>query len=407
MKVNARIKAYLLVLLVLFLAANLMNKPEMNDNSAIPRSKISTHVAPPDSGDPISSSYGLADNSGYYKSHYFVWPAAKWEEATSKSKVCLLAQGGVDRIFWVVRQAEAFAGPVSMGIFVAGSEYAVAVEMVTYIRKCFPPVRDWVSFHIMYPADKPPKLSPSPKTFALNCSDPEGANRLFMSLRDSTEPMETHYPQNHMRNVARKACPCDYIHIVDIDMLATPRMAENLNGFLKTMETTKPCDKCIYVVPAYEVHESVKKYPDNKKELLELVHKGLAQVFHVKVYDRNQGNGRFPQHWEVEPTDEDASEYRVLYDIPNYQEFWEPLMVLPYTAPWHDERFVGFGFNRNSHMFELNCLGYKFNVLDRAFLVHRGFQTKHNYPARRYTQLAENRGRYASFKNEIRAKYGC
>lgn len=52
----------------------------------------------------------------------------------------------------------------------------------------------------------------------------------------------------------------------------------------------------------------------------------------------------------MEPTEEDTAEYRVLYDIPNYQEFWEPLMVLPYTAPWHDERFVGFGFNRNSHV---------------------------------------------------------
>ncbi|XP_042884097.1 beta-1,4-glucuronyltransferase 1-like [Penaeus japonicus] len=384
-----------------------MNRLELGDTAPAAHSNISPLLTPKGSRDPLAASYGLLDNSGYYKSHYFVWPGTHWEEATSKSKVCLLAQGGVDRIFWVVRQAEAFAGPVSMAVLVAGSEYAVALEMVSYMRRCFPAVRKWVSFHITYPAGKPPKLSPSPKTFPLNCSDPEQANRLLMGLRDDTEPMETHYPQNHMRNVARKACPCDYIHIVDIDMIATPHMAENLNGFLTTVERTAPCQKCIYVVPAYEVHKSVLKFPENKKELLELARKKLAQVFHAKVYGKNQGNGKFPERWEVEPAGGNSSEYRVLYDIPNYQEFWEPLMVLPYTAPWHDERFVGFGFNRNSHMFELNCAGYKFQVLDRAFLVHRGFQTKAHYPARRYSQLTENRYRYRSFKNEIIAKYKC
>ncbi|XP_042877317.1 beta-1,4-glucuronyltransferase 1-like [Penaeus japonicus] len=340
----------LLIFSTLFLFTILINKKEVKEKGPITHPNISPHVAPMDTRGVLSPSYGLLDNSGYYKNHYFVWPGTKWSEATSKSKVCLLTQGGVDRIFWVARQAEAFAGPVSVGLFVAGSEYAVASEMVTYMRKCFPAVREWVSFHITYPADSPPKPSPSPKTFSLNCSDPEQANRLLMSLRDETEPLETHYPQNHMRNVARRACPCDYIHIVDIDMLASPHMAENLNGFLSTMERTEPCVKCIYVVPVYEIHDSVQRFPENKKELLELERKNLAQVFHVKVYDRNQGNGRFPQRWEVDPTEEDTTEYRVLYDIPNYQEFWEPLMVLPYTAPWHDERFVGFGYNRNSHV---------------------------------------------------------
>lgn len=40
--------------------------------------------------------------------------------------------------------------------------------------------------------------------------------------------------------------------------------------------------------------------------------------------------------------------YREIHKITSYEEFWEPIMVLPREAPGYDERFVGFGFCRSS-----------------------------------------------------------
>ena len=70
---------------------------------------------------------------------------------------------------------------------------------------------------------------------------------------------------------------------LDIDMLVVPEMSESLNSFFDNDLDAARCQKCLFIVPIYEIHESVKNLPENKKALLQLIKKGLARRFHVKV----------------------------------------------------------------------------------------------------------------------------
>ncbi|XP_042877312.1 beta-1,4-glucuronyltransferase 1-like isoform X1 [Penaeus japonicus] len=369
-------------------------------------SNVSMSPSPTEPGDEmLSAAFGLIDKTGNYTNHPFVWAGSEWAAVTSDSRVCLTTHATVDRLFWVAWQAEAWSGPMSVSIFAPGSDYAVAAAMVSYLRRCFTIVHERVSFHLVHTRARPPKTSPHYEVYRLNCAEPEEANKALMGLRDKMEPKERRYPQNLMRNLARRTCPCDYTLTIDIDMLTPPYMAENMTGFLDTTKASATCWKCAYVIPVYELQDSVAYLPNDKMDLLRLILKGQARRYHEKVYAKNQGNSKL-ENWEVEPINASATEYRVLYNITTYEEFWEPILVLPFTAPLFDERFVGYGFTRSSQVYELHRRGYKFQVLDRAFLTHRGFQTTTNYSTLRYAQIEINKVRYQMFKRELHAQLG-
>lgn len=49
---------------------------------------------------------------------------------------------------------------------------------------------------------------------------------------------------------------------------------------------------------------------------------------------------------------------------------FEPYIVVNRNIPEYDTRFVGFGWNKVSHIMELEAIGYEFVVLPQAFIVH-------------------------------------
>lgn len=54
---------------------------------------------------------------------------------------------------------------------------------------------------------------------------------------------------------------------------------------------------------------------------------------------------------------------------------WEPdyepyVVVRKNIVPEYDNRFVGFGWNKVSHIMELEAQGYSFIVLPNAFIIH-------------------------------------
>lgn len=57
------------------------------------------------------------------------------------------------------------------------------------------------------------------------------------------------------------------------------------------------------------------------------------------------------------------------------QVLWEPdfepyIVVRASDIPEYDTRFVGFGWNKVSHIMELEALGFQWVVLPNAFVVH-------------------------------------
>ena len=49
---------------------------------------------------------------------------------------------------------------------------------------------------------------------------------------------------------------------------------------------------------------------------------------------------------------------------------FEPYLVARSDVARYDARFLGFGWNKVSHVMELHAQGYAFHVLPNAFVVH-------------------------------------
>ena len=50
---------------------------------------------------------------------------------------------------------------------------------------------------------------------------------------------------------------------------------------------------------------------------------------------------------------------------------FEPYIVVHSNVTQYDPRFMGFGWNKVSHIMELEAQKYKFIVLPNAFIVHK------------------------------------
>lgn len=54
----------------------------------------------------------------------------------------------------------------------------------------------------------------------------------------------------------------------------------------------------------------------------------------------------------------------------NWKPDYEPYIVVRNDVVQYDERFVGFGWNKVSHIMELEAQDYEFMVLPDVFIVH-------------------------------------
>lgn len=54
----------------------------------------------------------------------------------------------------------------------------------------------------------------------------------------------------------------------------------------------------------------------------------------------------------------------------NWEQDFEPYVVVRRDVPEFDLRFAGFGWNKVSHTMELEAQNYQFIVLPNAFVVH-------------------------------------
>ncbi|CAG5098128.1 Oidioi.mRNA.OKI2018_I69.XSR.g15393.t1.cds [Oikopleura dioica] len=77
----------------------------------------------------------------------------------------------------------------------------------------------------------------------------------------------------------------------------------------------------------------------------------------------------------------------------NYQsetnlKSWEPFYIARRSVPLFDERFKQYGFDRIEQICELHVAGYRFSVLNNAFLVHDGWKEAH--AAARMTETFRN-----------------
>ncbi|XP_054707673.1 beta-1,4-glucuronyltransferase 1-like [Uloborus diversus] len=320
--------------------------------------------------------------------------------------VTLATQCSVDRLHLLLEVAHAWKAPMSVAVFVPGIDFYIAKVYIAYLRLCSQVIRTNATFHFLYHRDMPP---PDIETQDHNrqavpaCSRSGEALPLLLRYRTGSFRrwwQQALHPQNHLRNVARRGARTPYHFLTDIDIMPVPGLPRQLDVFLATSEHAHSCPKCVYVVPTYEMPERL-PVPKSKTELVERVRRKQSRPFHAKVFIHNQYATNHTL-WEKIP---DSHRLEAAYKITNYEFFYEPFYVAKANVPLHDERFIGYGFTRNTQVFEMHLAGFEFWVLNPAFAVHRGVQNKRGRGAWRERQNIINRKQFIRFKHEMALKY--
>ncbi|GIY67732.1 beta-1,4-glucuronyltransferase 1 [Caerostris extrusa] len=105
--------------------------------------------------------------------------------------------------------------------------------------------------------------------------------------------------------------------------------------------------------------------------------------------------------WQKEPP---SKKLDVLFEV-LWRDPWEPFYIGRNNVPLYDERFRQYGFNRISQVCELHVAGYKFSVLNNAFIVHRGLKTVNSFHKDKEIDQDRNRVLFRQFKVELKEKY--
>ncbi|XP_048511887.1 beta-1,4-glucuronyltransferase 1 isoform X1 [Athalia rosae] len=357
---------------------------------------------------------GRWDVRRLYKMFDSVVVGSQYTALSDKYLSCIATQSSVEKLHSLVQVAHYWTGPISIAVFTAGDEdFVVFQEYLSYLRKCYAPIRERVTFSVAMPKARlvngQPKDAQLPE--GLDCLKPEATLNRFVqgqSKAQTTWKTKNVYPQNHLRNLARKNCQTDYVFLTDVDIIPSSNFSDLLNEFLKN----SACDKCAYVIPTYELDMRV-RFPQNKTDLVRLANKGLARPFHQKVFIHNQYATNFTRwSWDVSTSrgagDSEivkSGKVHVSHEVTNFEFFYEPFYVARDTVPAHDERFMGYGYTRNTQVYEMYVAGYEFLVLSPIFTGHWGLQTKKGRPAWRERQNSLNRKLFEGFKKEVFARY--
>ncbi|KOC69607.1 N-acetyllactosaminide beta-1,3-N-acetylglucosaminyltransferase [Habropoda laboriosa] len=355
---------------------------------------------------------GRWDARRLFRTFDHVLVGASFVELSQAYRVCLATQSSVEKLHSVVQAAHHWTGPMSVALYAAGDEeFEVLQKYLVYLRRCYEPIRERVTFSLAVPRIRPPKKQP--REFELpevvDCAKPEGTlNELMngVSTEQTNWRIRNVYPQNHMRNLARKNCQSDYVFLTDVDIVPSFNLTGALDEFLRT----DTCDKCAYVIPTYELDSRV-RFPQNKTELVRLARKGLARPFHQKVFIHNQFATNFTR-WILDATPNHknygnvrSGKVYISHDVTNFEFLYEPFYVAKDIVPAHDERFMGYGYTRNTQVYEMYVAGYQFKVLSPVFTGHWGLQTRKTRPAWRERQNSANRKHFETFKKEVFARY--
>uniref|UniRef100_A0A8C5WGS3 Xylosyl- and glucuronyltransferase LARGE2s n=1 Tax=Leptobrachium leishanense TaxID=445787 RepID=A0A8C5WGS3_9ANUR len=234
------------------------------------------------------------------------------------SDVTLVAQLSMDRLQMLELICRHWEGPMSLALYLSDAEaqqflrYAQASEILQS--------RSNIGYHVVY---KEGQL----------------------------------YPVNLLRNVALRNAQTPYVFLSDIDFLPMYGLYENLRRSIAEQDMANTLKAL--VVPAFETLRYRLSFPKSKAELLSMLDMGALYTFRYHVWEVGHAPTNFAK-WRTATTP-----YHIEW-APNF----EPYVVVKRDCPEYDQRFVGFGWNKVSHIMELDAKEYEFVVLPNAFIIH-------------------------------------
>ncbi|KAM4018139.1 xylosyl- and glucuronyltransferase LARGE2 isoform 1-T2 [Anomaloglossus baeobatrachus] len=232
--------------------------------------------------------------------------------------VTLVAQLSMDRLQMLELICKHWEGPVSLALYLSDAEaqqflrYAQASEVLQS--------RTNIGYHVVY---KEGQL----------------------------------YPVNLLRNVALRNAQTPYVFLSDIDFLPMYGLYESLRKSI-IQEDMANTQKAL-VVPAFETLRYRLSFPKSKAELLSMLDMGTLYTFRYHVWEKGHAPTNYAK-WRTATTS-----YLV-----NWAPNFEPYVVVRRDCPEYDQRFLGFGWNKVSHIMELDAKGYELMVLPNAFIIH-------------------------------------
>ncbi|KAM6311601.1 xylosyl- and glucuronyltransferase LARGE2 [Aegotheles albertisi] len=232
--------------------------------------------------------------------------------------VTLVAQLSMDRLQMLEAICKHWAGPISLALYMSDAEaqqflrYAQASEVLSARRN--------IAYHIVYK---------------------EGQ----------------FYPINLLRNVALANTQTPYVFLTDIDFLPMYGLYDYLRNSIQQLELHQR--KAALIVPAFETLHYRLTFPKSKAELLSMLDMGSLYTFRYHVWPKGHAPTDYAK-WRTATVP-----YRVAW-----QPDFEPYVVVRQDCPKYDQRFVGFGWNKVSHIMELDAQEYELLVLPNAFMIH-------------------------------------
>ncbi|XP_042295417.1 beta-1,4-glucuronyltransferase 1 [Sceloporus undulatus] len=349
----------------------------------------------------VLASGGLLDASGQYRV-YRDMLRGSWDGRESPD-VVLVTHTSLGNLHHAQRLAERWQGPVSVALFAPGlAEVRLATAMIYALAALCFPLRQLLRLHLVCHADQVATFSEMEDggEFAhlQSCGDVFAKlARLGAGRRNyAMDVANAFYPNNLLRNVARRAAGEHWMLVVDMDMVPSEGLREAFLALSKKPHQELPE---VFVVPAFEIRHT-RRIPGTKTELLQLYQVGEIRPFYEELCARCQAPTNYSQ-WLNLPT---GGPLHVAYEV-EWRDPWEPFYIGASSVPPYDERFKQYGFNRISQACELHVAGFRFSVLSNAFLVHKGFKVASEFHAQKDAENQRNKVLFRQFKQELKVRY--
>ncbi|CAG0915900.1 unnamed protein product [Notodromas monacha] len=353
----------------------------------------------------------LKENSPYKVLKNYFGPSKSIVGVNSKTNndtVTFCTHATVNYLKFLVELTKRWRGPVSVAVYAPGEDFVLAVEIIVFLRACFPSVRAYAAFHLFYDADLTPEmdLRLSFVNVSARCAVYENH---FVS-----RPWSLAYPVNVARNVARAGARTKHVLVADVELMPSRDFVSKFANFMsreaRKNNAVMTANHRVFVLPVFEIAPG-REIPETKKDLVAMINARTAFYFHSLVCPHCQ---RFPGISQWISSEKPSENIKVFTVARREGVFlrWEPIYIGTKKDPFFDERLTWDGLqDKMSQVLEMCLVGYKFVVLDSAFLVHRpGLRTvsyMSNDPSVkwRHPLIAYNKNITEVIHEELKAKY--
>jgi len=340
------------------------------------------------------------DHSGQYRIIRF-YRFNGLEKKFSYNDITLVTQCSINHLHHLIELIKVWNGPISCSIFVPNMDASVASDAITVLKRCHPKIDYYVTFHLVYPAVHQADISMKSEWLQLSCD--EVLKMLKNNGYENYMVGDLSFPHNILRNSARTGVMTKFLFLIDIDIVPASNLRQKFLDFAERKMLFKNTEKDLaaFVVPVFEVRID-DEVPKDKQELLKKLVAGIIRPFHNetcwwchKAEDVDRWR-KFPQR---------SNDLEVAFEA-DWNKSWEPFYIAKHNVPLFDERFKQYGFDRIQQVCEMHVAGYKFLVLDNAFLTHRGWKFLGKFYANKELDNAQNWLLFNyQFKDELLKKY--